>query len=81
MRLNRYKSLRYRVNDVSQLFPALFVSNFPFVGQDYFSEETYKRTGYGDKKCKAIGYASRVLKVRNLHLITLFQKKVLFEKC
>ena len=42
MRLDRYKTLRYRVNDDSQLMPVLFVSKFTFVVHDYFSEEIDK---------------------------------------
>ena len=42
MRLDRYTPLRYRVNDVSQLFPALFVSNFTVVRNYYLSEEIDK---------------------------------------
>ena len=44
MKLNIYTPLRYRVNDVSQLFPALFVSKFTIVGNDYLSEEIDKFT-------------------------------------
>ena len=42
MRLDRYTPLRYRLNDVSQLMPALFVSKFTVVGHDYLSEEIDK---------------------------------------
>ena len=42
MRLNRYTTLRYRVNDVSQFFPGLFVSKFTVVRNDYLSEEIDK---------------------------------------
>ena len=42
MRLDRYTPLRYNFNDVSQLFPALFVSKFTVVGHDYLSEEIDK---------------------------------------
>ena len=42
MRINRYTPLRYRVNDVSQLSPVLFVSKFTVVGHDYLSEEIEK---------------------------------------
>ena len=40
--LDRYTPLRHRANDVSQLFPALFVSKFTVVGHDYLSEEIEK---------------------------------------
>ena len=42
MRLNRYTHLRYRVNDVSQLFPEFFVSKFNVFGHNYLSEEIDK---------------------------------------
>ena len=35
---DRLTPLRYRVNDVSQLMPALFVSKFTVVGHNYLSE-------------------------------------------
>ena len=44
MRLDRYTPLRYRVNDVSQLMPAIFVSKFTVVGHDYLFEEIDKFT-------------------------------------
>ena len=42
MRHNRYKPLRYRVNDDLQLFPALSVSKFTVVVNNYLSEEIDK---------------------------------------
>ena len=42
MRLDRYTPLRYIVNDVSKIMPALFVSKFTVVGHDYLSEEIEK---------------------------------------
>ena len=39
VRLNSYTPLRYRVNDVSKLMPALFASKFTVVGHDYLFEE------------------------------------------
>jgi ubiquinone/menaquinone biosynthesis C-methylase UbiE len=33
--------------------------------QDYFSEETYKRTGYGDKKCKVITIIAMFYDIEN----------------
>ena len=42
VRLNRYTLLRYRVNDDSQLMPAIFVWKFTIVGHNYLSEEIDK---------------------------------------
>ena len=44
VRINRYTPLRYRVNDDSQLFRALFVSKFSIVGDNYLYEEIDKFT-------------------------------------
>ena len=51
VRLDRYTPLRYRVNDVSQLMPALFVSKFTVVGHNYLFEGKEKFPLFVNYQC------------------------------